>query len=94
MFLVLLIWGGCAIACRKIAESKGRGAGSWTVAGLLFGIPALIVIALLPTRMPSTLGNAPSFPAATFSSPQTFKDSSELQDGQRDDGDFNPPKFG
>jgi hypothetical protein len=94
MFLIFVIWVGCAFACRKIAESKGRGAGAWTVVGLLFGIPALIVIALLPTRMPSTVRNAPSFPQSTFSSPPTFKESPELQNDQRDDGDFNPPKFG
>ena len=94
MFLFLIIWIGCAVACRKIAESKGRGAGAWTVAGLLCGVVALIIIAILPTRMPITSSNAPAFPQATFSTPQTFKESTEPENNQGDDGNFNPPKFG
>ena len=94
MLLYLIIWIGCAIACRKIAESKGRGAGAWTAAGLFGGIVALIIIAILPTRMPSTSSNAPAFPQATFSTPQTFKESPDSQGDQGDNGNFNPPKFG
>jgi hypothetical protein len=94
MLLYLIIWIGCAIACRKIAESKGRGAGAWTAAGLFGGIVALIIIAILPTRMPSTSSNAPAFPQATFSTPQTFKESPDSQSDQGDNGNFNPPKFG
>jgi len=94
MLLYLIIWVGCAIACRKIAESKGRGAGAWTAAGLVGGVVALIIIAILPSRMPSTSSNAPAFPQATFSTPQTFKESTEPENNQGDDGNFNPPKFG
>ena len=53
---VLLVWIGCAVACNAMAKSKGRNSVAWTVAGLIFGVFAVVVIALLPktSNSPST----------------------------------------
>lgn len=51
MFIVafwLLIWLGTAYACGQIAKSKRRQAGLWYVLGFLFGLFALLLIAVLP----------------------------------------------
>lgn len=40
----------CAIACHRIARSKGRSPGWWTLWGLLFSFIALIVVALMPAK--------------------------------------------
>lgn len=46
----LFIWVLFAVACYYLARSKGRNAGGWAVAGLFFGVFALIVLAFLPKR--------------------------------------------
>ncbi len=40
----------CAVACYKIAGSKGRGATLWAILGFFFNIIALIIIAILPKK--------------------------------------------
>jgi len=50
MEIILLIWLGCAIACWVIANNKARFAGGWFLLGLVFGLFALFVIAVLPSR--------------------------------------------
>jgi uncharacterized membrane protein YoaK (UPF0700 family) len=40
----------CAVACNRIATSKGRGPVLWAILGFFFTIIALIIIALLPRR--------------------------------------------
>lgn len=44
----LIIWILLAVACYSVAENKNRSGVAWGVLGLLFGIFALVVIALLP----------------------------------------------
>jgi len=63
----LLIWIGCAVGCNQIAKSKGRNATGWAIAGLLFGVFALALVALLPRT-----SSAPSSqqPAGISWSPQ------------------------
>lgn len=43
----ILIWLACCGACYKIALDKNRNAGGWLLLGIVFGIFALIVVALL-----------------------------------------------
>lgn len=45
---ILLIWIGLAVATAAIADAKGRSAFGWLVAGVLFGVFALIVVAVIP----------------------------------------------
>jgi len=58
MEIFLLLWIGCAIACWAIANSKARLAGVWFLLGLCFGVFALFVVAVLPSRARDK--NAPS----------------------------------
>lgn len=46
----LVIWAAFAVGCYYVAKSKNRNAGAWAVAGLIFGIFALLVVALMPKR--------------------------------------------
>jgi hypothetical protein len=48
--IILFIWVGCGIGGALIAGSKGRSALGWGVLGFLFGLLALLVIALLPEK--------------------------------------------
>ena len=59
----LIVWLMCAVACYFIAEKKGRKAGAWAAAGLLFGIFALVICAVMPKKQ--TLGS----PHQVFQSP-------------------------
>lgn len=45
----VLLWIVCCAACYKIALDKNRNAGGWLILGIIFGIFALVVVALLPT---------------------------------------------
>lgn len=47
----LIIWTLLAVACYYVAKDKNRSGVAWGILGLLFGIFALVVIALLP-RLP------------------------------------------
>lgn len=44
---LLILWLVCAFICAAIASSKGRSTGGWFVLGLIFGIFAVIVVAVL-----------------------------------------------
>ena len=44
----LLLWAICFIGCCYLASEKRRSVGFWGICGFLFGIFALIVLALLP----------------------------------------------
>ncbi|MGC9505167.1 hypothetical protein [Baaleninema sp.] len=47
--LILLVgWGLCGYACYAIAKSKNRNHALWAVLGFLFGLIAVIIIAVLP----------------------------------------------
>lgn len=50
IFLPLIIAILFAVACNRVAVSKGRGPALWAVLGFLFSLLALIVIALLPRK--------------------------------------------
>lgn len=44
----LIIWILLAAACYYVAKDKNRNAVVWGILGLLFGIFALVIVALLP----------------------------------------------
>jgi len=46
----LVIWAAFAVGCYFVAKSKNRNAGAWAVAGLLFEVFALLVVALMPKK--------------------------------------------
>lgn len=54
---ILIFWIICAVACYFIADSKGRSAGAWAVAGVLFGIFALVVCAVMPKKQSINASN-------------------------------------
>jgi len=75
-----ILWALFAVACYYLARSKGRNAGGWAVAGLFFGIFALIVLAFLPKRQvfqhpymsqPGTYGVPPFTGQAGYGLPQS-----------------------
>ena len=46
MTIVVVAWLLSAILCAIIAQSKGLNVGSWALGGLVFGIFAVVVVAL------------------------------------------------
>lgn len=46
----VIIWGLCGWACYSMALKKNRNESLWAVMGVLFGIFAIIVLALLPVN--------------------------------------------
>lgn len=44
--LILLVWVACAIFCYTQAKKKNLNAGLWAVLGLIFGIFAVIGVAV------------------------------------------------
>ncbi len=51
---ILIFWLVCAVACYFLAQSKGRNAGAWAVAGVLFGVFALVLCAVMPKKQSLT----------------------------------------
>lgn len=49
MELIIIFWIVCAIACSAIAASKGYGGCLWGFLGLVFGVFALLIVAVLPS---------------------------------------------
>lgn len=100
MLLILIIWVGCAIACRKLAAGKNKNENAWMVAGLVFGIAPLILIALLPGKPKQGFSNEGSLASKEppkFGSGLRFSDPAETRQSNNDkhDGEgFNPPTFG
>ena len=47
---VLLVWCLCGFGCYKIAEIKGYDPIAWALLGVLFGVFALLVLALIPNK--------------------------------------------
>ena len=45
---ILIIWLLCGVACALIAGAKNRNALGWLFLGCIFGIFALIVVAVMP----------------------------------------------
>lgn len=45
---LFLVWMLLAVVAMFIAQSKGRNMGGWFVLGLIFGIFAVIVVAVMP----------------------------------------------
>ena len=68
--LFLFIWIGCAVACNRIAKSKGFNSGTWTVLGLVFGLFAIIAVLVLPAKNKSAKSSysptQQSFPTPRF----------------------------
>ena len=48
--VAIIVWCICSFICYSIAESKGRSGALWAALGILFGIFAVIVIALMPSQ--------------------------------------------
>lgn len=44
----ILVWLACAWICYALAKDKNRNEFAWLLGGVLFGVFAVIVIALLP----------------------------------------------
>ena len=56
----LILWVLCGGVAAVVANAKNRNVGGWLVAGLIFGLLALLVIACLPTkREAEEAGEAP-----------------------------------
>ncbi len=47
---LLIIWVLLAVACGYVAEQKGRSYIAWFALGLLFGVFALLVLAITPKK--------------------------------------------
>ena len=45
---LMFLWLFFGIATAIVASNKGRSVGGWAVLGLLFGVFALIIVALVP----------------------------------------------
>lgn len=45
--VILLLWGGLGYGCYRLAQQKNRNAPLWFVLGVLFGLLALLILALL-----------------------------------------------
>ena len=46
--VAIIVWCLCSFVCYTIAESKGRSGALWAALGILFGVFAVLVIAILP----------------------------------------------
>ena len=94
MLTYLLVIAACGYGCRVLATKKGRNPNSWTVAGVVFGLLALVVIALMPSakKNPGYLGSVQESPRTTRFS--LGDSSSPNQPPPPNDSGFNPPKFG
>jgi hypothetical protein len=55
-----LIWVAFAVGCGFLAKNKGRSVVGWVVAGLFFGVFALIVLALMKPKQAGFVPKAPS----------------------------------
>ncbi len=53
MEVFLIVWLVFGILCALVASSKGRHAFGWLVLGCIFGIFALALIAILPSKKAS-----------------------------------------
>jgi sugar phosphate permease len=58
IMFIIIIWLGCAFGCYWLAQSKGRNVALAAIMGLLFGIFALVVYAVLK-KTPSAPAVAP-----------------------------------
>lgn len=70
--LFVIIWIGSAVACNRIATSKGKNPTTWTILGLCFGFLAVIAALVVPagsTQSKPTSIATPNFPTPTFSDP-------------------------
>lgn len=56
---LLLFWFGCAVVSGIVASSKGRSGFGWFILGCLFGVFALVLVALMPA-IKTADANAPS----------------------------------
>ena len=67
MVVWLLIVIGCGFGCRQLADSKGRDIRKWTIAGVVFGLPALILLVFLPSQKGGSVTTGHQMPRPTFS---------------------------
>ncbi len=59
--IVLTVWGLCGYASYAIAKSKNRNGHLWAVLGILFGLIAVIIVAILP-NIPGSRNVPPLIP--------------------------------
>ena len=95
--MVLIFWVGCAFGCYWIAQSKGRNTTVAAIMGLLFGVFALVVYAVMkktasaPSTAPMTnqIGGLIRPTAAT----DQLRDLARLRDeGVISEAEFNEKK--
>ena len=51
----ITVWIGCSIVCGILAKRKQRNVIGWIVLGFLFAIVAVIILAVLPSKVPTKL---------------------------------------
>lgn len=77
----VIVWIAFAVGCGILAKKKGRGVGGWVVAGLFFGVFALIAIAVMkpkhsgfvpkpPSNFPGSYGAPGSQPPGQYGAPR------------------------
>jgi F0F1-type ATP synthase assembly protein I len=47
LIITLLVWAAFGWLCHEMAKTRGRNTTTWTIMGLLFGLFAVIVLALI-----------------------------------------------
>jgi cell division protein FtsW (lipid II flippase) len=47
IIIVLVIWAAFAVLCAEMARTRNRNTAVWAIMGLLFGVFAVIVLALI-----------------------------------------------
>jgi hypothetical protein len=78
---LLLLWIASVVGCGFLAKNKGRSVGGWVVAGLFFGVFALIALAIMkskhlgfvpkpPSSFPGSYGAPGSPPPGQYGAPQ------------------------
>ncbi|MBM6820480.1 hypothetical protein H6A19_14250 [Clostridium saudiense] len=48
--VVLIVWIIMAYVCYDVAQKKGLNSGMWGVLGLIFGIFALMILVMIPSK--------------------------------------------
>jgi len=78
---ILILWIAFAAGCGFLAKNKGRSVGGWVVAGLVFGVFALIALAVMkpkqsgfvpgpPSNFPGSYGAPGSQPPKQYGAPR------------------------
>lgn len=66
---LLLLWIGSGVACGLLAKNKGRSVGGWVVAGLFFGLFALIALLVMKPKQSRFVPKPPSSFPGSYGAP-------------------------